>query len=254
MPRVKSNKIYQVGDDGTELKFSYIINVTTEGDFSTTLPSDVVEKFQEAKIRMDINRLRKPGYFSAPTLTELEDSVSSACHEYLSAELISESTVIRYCIETTCSYNLNTQGGIEPNGTWTDLKPYKWHGGTRTTHATAHNPYGFLVYAKPQIRKDYRYKSGREQTKYSRVSVPNYVLEMGDPQYYITRLNAFVGICEPKSGDIQEVEYTEENAAFFVGLLESICRMNERIKDFLDPESIKELVAAGAPLLGPGIK
>jgi len=50
--------------------------------------------------------------------------------------------------------------------------------------------------------------------------------------------------------DIQEVKYTEHTAKFFVDLIKGICNINEKVKDFIDPESIVKIAESGQKLLG----
>lgn len=59
-----------------DLKFSYSINVDKEGNFTTTLPSEIVNLFKKANIDLKRNRLRNEGFFSASTLKELEQQIS----------------------------------------------------------------------------------------------------------------------------------------------------------------------------------
>ena len=168
---------------------------------------------------------------------ELEDKISSVLNEYNSRELIDERTIIQYVIQTTCAYCLDMDGKISPNGSklWTGLDEYQWHNGTAQQDATHRHPFGFSVYARAHIKKTYQFKTGKIEVEYEKIH------DDGE-KTMLNRLNAFPSLRPPRDGKIEEIDFTEDSAEFFVNLLESVCKLNEKIKDRLDPKSIKQII------------
>jgi hypothetical protein len=248
MPKVITERCVLDGAEEKQLDFRYDIYVSAEGLFSTTLPKHIVALFQDANVGLKKNRIGNEGYLSANTMPELKAKVIALGKEYLSRDLVSEKIIIRYSIQTTCSYVLDAEGNIHPNGygvpgfnTTAFFKE-----GTLTQHATERHPFGILIYAQPFWRREYAYRSGNHKTEYERLSDSRSLME-GKPA--LTWLNRVTSIAPPRGELLKEIDYTEPVAAFFVSLLVSMCKLNERIKDFLDPESIQQLVDGNVKLL-----
>lgn len=251
MAKVSTEKIniaYSDKDDG--LKFSFDINVDKDGIFSTTLPTSVVELFESAQIKMGRNRMKNRGYFTDKTLDGLKKQIKDAAEEYMSKELVSEKIVLKYVIQTRCSYCLDPNGEPVPNGQsqWVKSDKYEWKNGTVESDATHQTPFGLLVYVEIFWRRDFKYKSGIVKTEYehwtgfgsqnSKKSQPN-----------LQWLEDLISIAPPDGEDPKEIDYTEEIAGFFVNMIKSICKINERIKDFLEPEAIAKIAASGQRML-----
>lgn len=245
------------GGDGNS--FSYDINVDKEGLFSTTLPAEIVAKFEAAGVELKPNRLNNKGYFSDKTYEGLKKQVAAVVAEYLSRELVSEAIVIKYVIQTQCAYSFNDAGDIIPNCGYeftgrghNDPGLAGWSGGTVDMDATHRRPFGIQVYAKPFFRRSYKYKSGVVRVEYDRLQEPD---KKDRPN--LAWLDGVVGIAVPDAHwghkdteGCAEIEYTEEVAEFFVNLLTSICKVNERIKDFLTPDAIRVIAQNKTKLLG----
>ena len=230
-----------------ELDFTYQVYVNKEGEFSTTLPLDIVKLFEEASIDLKQNhRTKKEGFFVSDTYQGLKNDIEGIIKEYYSKELIESKTVIRYAIQTTCSYCLDPDGNIAPNGQeyWTKTKEYRWKGGTVKQHAASPRPFGFLVYAEAYQRETLKFKSGKIKIEYRNLGEQQ--LEQGT---YLHWLNSFASISKPRDADVKEIDYTEEAAQFFVELLSSICQLNERIKGFLSPDEITKIIDSKQKLL-----
>lgn len=228
-----------------DLKFSYSINVDKEGNFTTTLPSEIVNLFKKANIDLKRNRLRNEGFFSASTLKELEQQISDIVAEYYSRECIESKIVIKYIVQTTCAYCHNTKGDIVPNGApeWTESKEYHWCQGTIDQHSNQPKPYGIRVFARAYTKEVYKYKSGAIKTEYL------YLHPEKEDGQYLYHLNEFCSIAEPAGEKCKEIDYSEDVAEFFVVLLTSICKINDAIKDKLEPEKIKEIAQNKQKLL-----
>jgi len=188
------------------------------------------------------------GYITSKSMEGIEEKIKELVDEYCSSELLSKNIVIRYVVQTTCSYCKNGAGEIVPNGDhkWriAEKDGYKWESGTKETHATSREAFGLLIYAEPFSKEVYKYKSGRITEEYNRLG------DIPEENYYLDFLNSFVGMTTPNFQDKpKEIDYTEDIARFFVELLVSVCKMNENIKNKLTPEAIKEVAESGQKLL-----
>lgn len=256
MPKVTSAP---AGRDN--LKFRYDISVDRDGEFTTTLPKDVVEKLQAANVDLKPNRLNNYGFFIDKTLEGLKKKVDHVVDDYFSRKLTSRKIIIKYVIQTTCSYCLDIHGNVVPNGAdeWTK-KGYSpsagcaWKEGTVSHDATHRHPFGISVYAKPFVREDYVYKSGTKKTEYINMcyggAFADNAIERGYSLKWLSDIPAQDVPQESRESDVKEMDYTENVAKFFVNLIMSICKLNEQIKDKLDPKSILKLIAQKQHLLG----
>ncbi len=249
MAKVSTERILIDKGLDTEFTFNYDVNVSKDGIFSTTIPVEIAKLLTDAGIELSKNRLDRPGYLSAKTFSELKVSVRSLADEYMSRELISEKVVIQYAIQTTCKYTFDEAGNICPNGHYSILGGGGFYSGTTYMDANSNEPYGMQVYCKPFVRRDYLYRSGKTKTEYLRTSsgypIVADLLGQGEGLRW---LDSIVGIGKP-SAKLHEIDYTEPVAGFFVQLIKSICAINHRIKDFLDPDSIKMIVENGGKFL-----
>jgi hypothetical protein len=240
-------KITTVKVDNDALRFSYTISSDSYGVFSTTIPKDVVDKLLQSNVDLKQNRLGHYGYFSSDTLAGLKGQVDHIIQEYLSREMVSEKIVIRYVITTMCTYCMDVNGNVVPNGNpgWTKMDTYDWKEGTISQDVCRPNPYGILVYVQPFIRQDYKYRSGKEKTEYVAIDKNDPIIE---DEYYLHWLNNVVAI-KPPSDKVCEIDYTEKRAKFFVTLIISICELNERIKPYLDPDALLKVIDKGQRFL-----
>lgn len=266
MPKLRTEKClvnwpYQHGKRQEQaLKFTYDIYVTQDGLFTTTLPEEAAKALEGMGVDLKTNSRRgsKPGYFAAKTVEELVKRVQAVADEAVTRELVKEEIVLKYAIDTRCSYVLDKKGRPAPNGYWAGNKNGEsadWRNGTQegSSHQNA-SPWGLSVYVAAFVKKTYRYKSGNEKVEEetwsdeeNRFSAPKLVY----PRYWLCRLEAYISMGDLGSGEIKEVPYTEAVAAFFVRLMENLAMMNEMIKGRLEPEAIMKLAAGGKNLLGP---
>jgi len=251
MAHLKTVRIHRHDED---LDFSYKVSVNTEGLFTTTLPEDISSRLVDAGIALEENRIGKKGFVWAQTLERLREKVGSLIDEYLSRELTESVTVIRYAIETACSYVVDDDGSIVPNGYFKkDVKAGEgclWSGGSVKQDTFSRHAYGLFVYAVPRQRETFKYKSGKIRVEHNYIDHDRG--EDADRPYF-SRLQAFNHMSPPTGiSKIEDIEYTEnvENVArFFYDLILSICTMNERIKDRLSPEHIEAMAESNIKLL-----
>jgi len=263
MAKFKTERLMLSGPDRNDYSIIFDIYINKDGSFVTTLPANIIKLFEDANIQTSRNKLGNKGYFSSNTYDGVVNQVKDICLEYLSREMTSEKIVIRYCIQTRVSYAFDKNGEVIPNPSseWSGVKD-EWNNGTENRYAkwiegnvnisaVNNSPFGLLVYAKPTVKRDYVYRSGKAKSEFERLSsggdIATTALRSGR---FLKWLNDVPCISPPPDGIIKEVEYSESVCEFFVGLIKSIAIMNERIKDFLEPESIKLIAESKTKLLG----
>lgn len=249
MPKYKTERIILDGSIKKELDFKVDVYIDQDGFFTATLPVEITDLFKERGIKLTSNGRRngRLGFYSSATYFKLISDIEFSCKEYVSRELVRESIVIRYVIETTCTYLIDDEKQIVPNGHW--VKGYgdegkNWREGTESQHAASPHPFGVRIYAKPFYKKEYRYKSGTEKTEYKNL----YEDDCLESQPHLKWIAGVCSVREPK-GEVREIEYTEKTAYFFETFYKTLCSLNEKLKDFVDPESLMELIDKKFPML-----
>ncbi len=213
------------GYESENLKFTYQVNVDKEGNFTTTLPEDVVSKMRKVGISLGSNRLRHEGYFSALSLKELNKQVQESVDKYSKKELIEEKVILQYSVNTICTYCKTKDGKIVPNGGWAKAIDgnYSWTNGTEEVHATNRKPFGFNCFVKPIQVKVWKFPDGEIKKEYLHTH--------NDDFDYDETLNWLDSICGIDSeGDYKEIDYTPEIGLFFKNLLMYIFDINERVQ------------------------
>ena len=246
MPAVSTERVSK-GD----LKFTYRVNVNKEGVFSTTLPAEAVVLFEKAGLTFYKNKLRNSGYIQSDTYEGLKEKVNQIIAEYFSKEEIENIIILRYSIQTICTYCFNAAGEVVPNGSrfWTQRTDDQWAGwqeGNVEVNATYPKPFGFKLFVCPFRKISYRYKSGTIKAEYERINESE--CEQGSNLHWLASIYT---MSEPAHA-VHEILYDENAAGFFVNMIKSICELNERLKNFREPEALKELINSRVPLLGSG--
>lgn len=250
MPKYKTERIILDGAEKKELDFKIDVFINEDGFFTATLPDQIASLFKEKGIVLKTNGRRdgRLGFYKEAKYFDLIESIKFSCKEYVSRELIKTSIVIRYSIETTCAYLIDEKNNeIVPNGRWvSDFQKENgsfWREGTESQHASAPHPFGVRMYAKPFHKLEYRYKSGKETVEYKAVD-----------EYYCTEcqpnLKWIAAICSAMpTRTIHEIPYTEKSALFFVMFYKTICGLNEKLKDFIEPDNLLDLIESHPLLL-----
>ena len=235
------------GNAAHNLKFDVDIYVNNDGKFSTTLNSDLAEKFKSLGMSLHNNRVGNAGYFSDNTKSGLIKQIFDFASEALSRKIIERKVMLRYVIAFQCSYAFTKHDEIVPNCSY-EFGGLNWKEGNIRSDSQSPTPYGIQVYVKPCICIKYQYLSGRTTTEYSRLN-PN-----GDEQYNLQNnpnlfwLNGLTSITIPiysglsANPSVKYMEYTEERALFFVNLIKSICRMNENFKDLFNEDNLESFI------------
>lgn len=227
-------------DGDNKISISVDVNVTKDGTFTATLSKEDVFIIHSYGIELAKNRLGREGYFSNNTLSGIENDIRKVLRDCLSYEVIEEKPVILYQIETSCIYSINTEGEIVPNPSlfWTGLDYDKgecsWKEGTIKMDAINKSSFGFQIYAKPYLKQLSKYGNGKERIEYKELE-----LEKGS---YADWLNSVTCISKANLyNPVKEVDCNECTAKLFVDMIKSICKINEQIKDFLEPDQIKQI-------------
>ena len=244
-------------DEPFDRGFSVAVNVNQEGIFTCTLPVEIAALFT-GKIRLNAAARHgsRPGYFSDKTLEGLKTQIGAKLKELVSAKVVKKEKILRFAIETTCSYSMTPDGDFMPIASHTR----EWRDGTVQLSSMDRRPFGLRMYAKPFWKRTYRYEAtGTERVEYTSCyehGASNDVKDLtDDPCAWLSNMHS----CSSTTGgwsteDVatQEIPYTDEAARFFVGLFKWLFSVNERIKPFLNPEGIMQLAQMRAfPQLGP---
>lgn len=220
-----------------EIKFSYDVNVSKDGTFSTTLPKEAVSKIEAYGVTLNKNKIGNPGYFSAKTMEELESNIYKAVEEAISCELVSTEDVIKYQIMICASYCRNgadeTDTELYPNGKGLNGN-YQWIDGNLCSDGLDPKPISFSIYVEPITLKTYRYKSGRERTEEEPIDERKY------PEGSAIRfIDSLVNIYPHKYMDVKQMPCTEENAEFFKKAIMSIWKLNEALGKILREDALE---------------
>lgn len=220
-----------------EIQFSYDVNVSKDGTFSTTLPKEAVSKIEAYGVTLNKNRIGTPGYFSAKTMKELESNIYKFVEEAVSCELVSTEDVIKYQIMICASYCRNgadeTDTELYPNGKGLNGH-YQWVDGNVRCDNFERKPTSFSVYVEPVSLKRYRYKSGRERTEEEPIDERKY------PEGSAIRfINSLVNIEPHKYIKVKQMPCTEENAEFFKKAIVSIWKLNEALGKILKEDTLE---------------
>lgn len=250
MAVLKTQQISFTNDYKDTIICKTVINVDKEGYFTTTLPKETVIVLQDAHVDLGENRMRTPGFFSNKNLDSLIQNVKDCFKEALSRTLTDEKIIIRYSINTVCTYIIDPETKeFVPNGYWLQTRQNScfFQNGTKGGGTMGLENYGLQVYAQPFYKREYIYASGKQKTEYSHISNQ-------DPYHsdFKTRPNLCWLTCvirNQAAGKIQEIDYNEAIAKFFVDLHKAIFKINESIKENLDPESIRLIAENGLKLL-----
>ena len=169
MAKVSTEKFVK-NEGEISLSFSFDVHVSANGFFYAYLPESVIEKFElyGLPVRPGPGRNSPQGYYTAETKAKLESAIRTDVLRIFERELVSETRVIKYAIETHAWYCLTPEGEPVPNGTW--VSNYQWQSGTiGYAHYSDKPPFFLKVAARLLDRKIYRFKNGHTVTEYVRV-------------------------------------------------------------------------------------
>ena len=227
--------------------FPVTISINQEGSFTTNLPEDITRLFQDSDIKMGLGRNPNKAFYQRSTFNELHRAISDDIKNYESVKVIERKIVLEYLIQTQCTYCM-VGNEIVPNGSYEQMTTgeYNWKCGTEEMHASIRKPFGFLVYVNPIWKIVSERKDGFQIVTKERLEES----DIDDNAIYLKWLDGISSIGLPRFTEVKELEYTEQTAKFFVDMIKNICLLNERIKDFLEPEKLQIVIDNKMKLLG----
>lgn len=238
-------KKFRIGEPFNRM-FEVNIRVSSDGMFTCTIPKDISALFLEHGVRQRYNRIGNMGYYESETLVGLCDIIKKDINVLCSEKEISRKKVIRYAIETACTYAKREDGDFEPNCAF-ETRDLKWSNGTIDRHATETGPFGFQVYANVYEKIEYEYCNGGKRVKYHHLREHKfYSGRMDDPIDWLS------SVCSHDYGNFipKEMDYTPERGMFFVNLYKTIFKINEQIKPFLNEDLLQKAIDSKTKLLG----
>lgn len=256
MPKVKPIRCI-ASNPSDKIVIETEVNVTADGQFTTTLKPSDVEKIKEYGLTMKTNRAGREGFFCSDTYEGLRNKIEAFLTECISREVAEQKKVIKYRISTNCHY---VQGdkedgyAIYPNGSWLPKRLQEKNGCSRWQEGTdgsslTNKPYSLSLYVQVFNKTTYRYKSGKTVTEYEpcfresdgRTSVDYLIgtvkMALNNGLYSWSRTEF-----QKHLETVPEIEATEENAKVFVEILQFICKANGLLKQLADPNNIQAYI------------
>ena len=142
-------------NDNNSLSVTVKVNITQKGVLTTTLSKEDVDKIRSYGIKLPTNRLGNEGYFNSTSFSDLVSQIRKVLKRCLSYKIVEEVPVIKYQLETLCSFAYDKNGNIVPNPSveWTgNYENGEWRDGTSRLDALNAEPFGFSIYAKPFLK------------------------------------------------------------------------------------------------------
>ena len=240
------------------LSFKYDVSVDKQGNFTTTIPKEVSEKLMSIGIKLNTSRRQNPGFFSAESLMELEKQVKEVADKYSKKKLVSEKIIMRYSVDTRCSYCRSAKGNIYPNGRWEEdaeghENSYHWIESSLKQSAMNCGPFALEVAFELVKRRIWQFPNKETTTEYERLGESD-LKKDGVMDW----LHALCGI-DFAHNNAKEIEYTNEIGLFFKNMMMFIISINERICQVFggefDLSKIEPLkLTSGNPLFDDGEK
>jgi hypothetical protein len=210
------------------LSFEYDVYVDKQGNFTATLPKDVVEKLEGININLQWGRRGRKGWFSEKSLHELEKAIKETADKFSKKKLIDEKIIIRYAVDTRCSYCRSANGNIYPNGHWEtqaegEKNGYHWIESSLKQTAMDRGPFALEVAFEIKKRRTWQFPNKETTIEYERLEESE-LKKDGVMDW----LYALCGIDFSHNNE-KEIEYTDEIGLFFKNMILFIININERI-------------------------
>ena len=222
--------------ENENLSFKYDVSVDKQGNFTTTIPKDVTEKLMSIGIKLDSGRRQTYGFFSEKSLQELEKKIKETADKYSKKKLVDEKIVIKYAVDTRCSYCRGISGKIYPNGGWeTDAEghenSYHWVEGTKKEYSINCGPYGLDIAFEIKKVKTWAFPNGEETKEYVRLEATD--IKDDEVLHWLTSL---CGLSFSRNSMVKEIEYTKDIGILFRNMVLFIFNINERIHSIFGEE------------------
>lgn len=222
-------------DYDTFMRIEVGIDINAEGWFTTTLSETDAKTIASYGVDLAKNRVGRIGFFKNETLAGLLGDVRKVLRACLNCKIVSVTPVIKYNLNTFCTYCTNNQtGDIVPNGRFVGDGDVNWKEGTAKLSHFEEKGFGIKVSASPCMKRVVEYGNGKQKIFYDRTR--NW--EKGS---YMEWLDGLFDqeICESYK---REIAGTEENARFFVMIIKQICRINEQIGEIIKNDMLEDLI------------
>lgn len=221
------------------LSFKYDVSIDQLGNFTTMMPEDVVKKLESIGVKLNTGsgrRRHKKGFFSATSLQELEKKVKETADKYSRKKLVSEKIIIRYAVDTRCSYCRSANGNIYPNGGLEQDaegydKGYHWINGTKDTHGFNTGPYSIEIAFEIKKVRTWEFPSGEQTKEYDRLEESE--AKKDDALFW---LHSLCGLTLSSDNTAKEIEYTKDIGFLFKNMVLFIFNINERIRSIFGEE------------------
>lgn len=99
-------------NDNNSLSVTVKVNITQKGVLTTTLSKEDVDKIRSYGIKLPTNRLGNEGYFNSTSFSDLVSQIRKVLKRCLSYKIVEEVPVIKYQLETLCSFAYDKNGNI----------------------------------------------------------------------------------------------------------------------------------------------
>jgi len=272
MPKLTNHTFSMETEDGHSHSFESEIHVSTDGEFSCTVPEYLVDalatvgkastKDHRAPARY-VQKLRTNYRAYSPSKAELLAYVNESHRQFYEA-VVTVELIICYDWYAEVNYWLNPDGTMAANGTMADAvsRNHDGTGGNWSEHhlrtglpicanyTTQH--YSVGIYAAVHKKKTYTRASGATVT-WERITQFDSVSTMSE---WGVKLSGLVGLSAPKSPDrLHQMPYTEEAARFFYESMMAVCEIGRRFKNFFgDERNVMAAIAGTGPSLLSGPK
>ena len=235
---------------GEEMSFSSEVTVDQDGTFNVTVPDEIAETLRaierSARQPFTLTRPAKNLRVSAMSLGAARTAVEAAMRDHLACEVVRE-RVILYGTDMRITYVVD-EDRIVPNGSFAAPGHYeqgraRWRGTLNANSTADFYSVGLVAYVREKITY-----IRPTSTKVTYERVPD-----GEGEA-VRKLNGFIGITHRNiapGGQIKEMPYSDEAAAFFYDAMIAMCTLSHRIEGFFaDPAKLAKAIEAKAPMLG----
>lgn len=271
MPKLTNHTFAITTGDGQRHYFESEIHVSTDGEFSCTVPDFLVEALGSVgegsnKFRptLYVEKLKVNHRAYAPSKADLLKFVDEAHRQHYQA-VVTTDLIICYDWFAEVSYWLNPDGTMAANGSmpdaarrnddgsggnWADHKLKS--GQTICANSTAKH-FSVGVYAAVHKRTTYTRVSGATVT-WERITQFDSQSPLGE---WGKKLTGLCGLSEPKSAEhLRQMPYTDEAARFFYESMMAMCEIGRRFKNFFgDEANVMAAIEGRGPslLAGPSL-
>jgi hypothetical protein len=243
------------GDGNFNRQVSYQVSVTVDGYFTTTLDPSDAEFLKSHGVRVNLNKMKRAGFYSARTLDSLVEKIENDFKFCFSEKIIEEKIMLEYQLSTSIAYCRTEQGEIVPNGEWVkgfgQYDDYKsgskapawknWYSGTETIHLAKRKPGTVQFFISPVKYLKYEYKNGETRDEYLHLSERQVDKNKCPNLYYLASIKCM----NKASAPLIRIDYTEDVAGFFVNVFKGMAELIEKINQFSEPEMIKAAAISG---------